>query len=126
MSTVNIHCQFTPGEYRVLEGMAKRMDTQVHVLIEKSIRKALNGYTPPPVPKKPATPAQRVKKFRGPELATQVRALNESGLNDREISDHLGIPYSTAHSVRSRLGLPTRTNVGRPKKNTTPTEGEAA
>lgn len=125
MSTVNIHCQFTPGEYRVLEGMAKRMDTQVHVLIEKSIRKALNGYTPPPAVKEPVTPAQRVKKFRGPELATQVKELNEAGLNDREISDRLSIPYSTAHSVRSRLELPTRTNRGRPKKNTTPTENAA-
>jgi hypothetical protein len=125
--TVQLPITLSDAEYRALATIAARQHTQVHALIEAQIRRALTPAviaTALAVEPRALAADEPVRKPTPGELSAEARrqrkaAVREGharGLNDKQISDEIGFPYSTVYMDRRQMGLPAQGPIGRPRK----------
>lgn len=80
--------------YRALVWIAAKHDTQVHVLIERAMERAVKRRRPP----QEARPARD-------EFDRQIVQLNAAGLSDNRISKQIGLTQSSVSKRRRDMGL---------------------
>lgn len=126
MSTITIQSQFTNAEYRALELIARKNDTQVHHLIEALVRRSLTPSSGRVLHVRTEAPPKRLPAERQKRRAHLVEA-DVRAILARRLS---GEPLKTI-AADFDVDISTVCNIARGKTWThitreTPTEGATA